>query len=257
MRQHDSAWSHPCGMTLLTDLSEARWVEQSLQAAPFAHVGALVPAGFARFVRLLHPARDAQGNPVRWAAVAAWSGHRLYPRASFEVISVPRPGYGSGSPPWTEPPRRGSLERADAVALAEVLAAFTTTPDRCFFAVWEGYGHLSGGLAALTSSGRGEPVPPPPEVRAAPRLEEVERRYLLYVGPLAQVTSFFTGIWSGAPNLWWPADRQWFVATDIDLDSTYIGGSDALVAALAGDRRFEVVPASRDDPTYAEASEPR
>ena len=29
------------------------------------------------------------------------------------------------------------------------------------------------------------------------------------------------------PNLWWPADRAWRVASDIDLPSTYLGGTRA------------------------------
>jgi len=215
-------------MTLLSDISGARWVEQSLRASPFAHVGALIPEGFARYVRLLHPAHDYQGKPVRWAEVAAWSGQRVYPRMSFDIfsISIPRQGYGKGSPPWKEPPRRGSLEQADATAIAEFLAAFTTTPNRCFFAVWEGYGHLSPGrIAGLTQSGEGGAnTSPPREVLEASRLEGVGRRYILYMGPLSCVTSFFAGVWLDSPNLWWPEDRQWFVATDIDLDSTYVGG---------------------------------
>ena len=87
-------------------------------------------------------------------------------------------------------------------------------------------------------------------------MEGVGRRYILYMGPLSCVTSFFAGVWSDSPNLWWPEDRQWFVATDIDLDSTYVGGSEALIEALSNDPRFEVLPASRDNPTYPEEAEP-
>ena len=32
------------------------------------------------------------------------------------------------------------------------------------------------------------------------------------------------------PDLWWPGDRQWFVATDTDLEWTYLGGSHAFIA---------------------------
>ena len=35
-------------------------------------------------------------------------------------------------------------------------------------------------------------------------------------------------------NLWWPADRAWCVVTDIDLTSTYVGGSAACIAELLG-----------------------
>ena len=35
-----------------------------------------------------------------------------------------------------------------------------------------------------------------------------------------------------SPNLWWPEDRSWFVATEIDVAWTYIGGTEATVQAI-------------------------
>ncbi|MDZ7676030.1 MAG: hypothetical protein U5K30_13310 [Acidimicrobiales bacterium] len=35
------------------------------------------------------------------------------------------------------------------------------------------------------------------------------------------------------PDLWWPDDRNWFIATDTDLAWTYVGGSRAMVADVA------------------------
>ena len=35
-----------------------------------------------------------------------------------------------------------------------------------------------------------------------------------------------------SPNLFWPADRTWCVASEIDFDSTLIGGSTELVDAI-------------------------
>ena len=40
-----------------------------------------------------------------------------------------------------------------------------------------------------------------------------------------------------------PADRAWFLATDVDLDSTYVGGTQSLVDALISDERIEAWPA--------------
>jgi hypothetical protein len=45
-----------------------------------------------------------------------------------------------------------------------------------------------------------------------------------------------------SPNLWWPEDRAWFVATEIDFDSTFVGGDDPLIAVLVTDRRLEALP---------------
>jgi hypothetical protein len=49
-------------------------------------------------------------------------------------------------------------------------------------------------------------------------------------------------------NLWWPADRAWCVVTDIDLMSTYVGGSAACIAELLGTPGLESVPAAPEDP---------
>ncbi len=33
-------------------------------------------------------------------------------------------------------------------------------------------------------------------------------------------------------TLWWPADRAWFIATEVDFAWTYVGGTRALIDAL-------------------------
>ncbi len=35
-----------------------------------------------------------------------------------------------------------------------------------------------------------------------------------------------------SPNLWWPEDHAWAVASEIDFDSTVVGGSRELVQEL-------------------------
>jgi hypothetical protein len=34
------------------------------------------------------------------------------------------------------------------------------------------------------------------------------------------------------PNLIWPADRSWFVVSEVDFDSTLVGGSAELIKAI-------------------------
>jgi hypothetical protein len=41
-----------------------------------------------------------------------------------------------------------------------------------------------------------------------------------------------SGLFPTSPNLIWPTDRAWLLASEIDFDSTLIGGSDALVEAI-------------------------
>jgi hypothetical protein len=112
-------------------------------------------------------------------------------------------------------------QRERVAALAEVLTAFTATPDAAWFALWEGHGWDS--LDAL---------------REIPRFDRPERRYLLVSGRVADVERI---TWPGEPDeprgwfrpdLWWPQDRQWFVGTDVDFWCNYVGGSEALTDAI-------------------------
>ncbi|WP_040168484.1 hypothetical protein [Microbacterium gorillae] len=99
------------------------------------------------------------------------------------------------------------------------------------------------------------------EVAAGPRLTVSEREHVLFSGDL---TLFTDPDWSDhvpwrepdtplgtatiSPNLLWPADRSWILVTDIDLDSTVVGGSVALIDALITDPHLEALalPADAD-----------
>ena len=87
-----------------------------------------------------------------------------------------------------------------------------------------------------------------PSARAA-ALDLPNRQYLVYVGPLSELPSWH---WDG-PNLWWPDDRAWLVASEIDLVSTYVGGPGAAIAELLQDPLLEVVPSSVSDRITADA----
>ena len=236
---------HPPNLTFLTDVTPGRWVEEGL-ARSFGSMGSLVPGGYAAYARLLHPARNGTDRRLRWSAVAEWSGRVYHPLMSFEGISAPASGHGLGPPPWDEDPNHGSMDEEVATELAALLAQFTGTPEHCYFGVWEGYGQYSGGSAMLTSDGRGRRLGTPRDIRRAQRLRGRGRDYLLYRGRLEDITGFYTNFRSEPPNIWWPADLAWFVATDIDLDSTYVGASPECIAALLDHPVLEAVPSDRE-----------
>jgi hypothetical protein len=83
----------------------------------------------------------------------------------------------------------------------------------------------------------------------APRVSIPNRSYLLFTGPLAEA-----GQWGAAdlvpgrprrissPNLMWPADHAWFVASEIDQPWTGIGGSAALIDDLLSNEGLDVEP---------------
>ena len=166
----------------------------------------------------------------------------------------------------------GHLDRPLLDALVAVLARHTTTPERAYFALWDGYGDIEGGesagfLVAFSGPmrwpgrifGKEKPIPAPPPafspaVLAGPRLDFLGQPHLLFTGPVAEA-----GRWGAAPygagiprdinspNLMWPHDRSWFVTTNIDGTWSGVAGSAALIADLLAEPRLEVVRSRYDE----------
>jgi hypothetical protein len=176
-------------------------------------VGSLVPASFAAFARVFHPAmrRDGDDWPsVPWSAVADANGRTAHPAMEWIGITGDwRYLHGDSQPgTWDLEPAEGSLPLAEAAVLAKVLARFTSRAARCWFAVWEG----SGAAAWPTDT--------------AAKVMMPHRQMGLFEGPLEGITtSFDDPPFDQRANLWWPDDRQWCVATEVDLMTTYVGAS--------------------------------
>jgi hypothetical protein len=172
-----------------------------------------------------------------------------------------------------DPPDNGNLRPNLLTALCQVLAEHTNTKDRCFFCIWEGHGWLpgnsSGGELVFTAPAdtlndltstlvRPSPVPPPfpTELKNQSKIDLPFRRYFLFEGPLNAANQFG---WTLAedcfvpesPNLFWPSDRTWCVASEIDLYCTLVAGSEALVEALMAQPQLETWRVFPEDPvTY-------
>jgi hypothetical protein len=232
-----------------TAVDEADWIAASLAPFDARLVASVIPPVFEAYARLLHPAHYilAKGmRIVRWREIAQWSGVPLHPDSQFHSIALPAVKPAIPAPWNSQGPERGSLEAADAEALIEPLAAYTRTPSNCLFCMWDGWGWDTGMSAALP----GEvpipvPDPVPPEVRYGPRVRLPGRDYLLYTGPIEAALAF-TGSPGQTPNLWWPADRAWCVASEVDLCWSYVGGPAQLIEELLADPAIEAVPAVPD-----------
>lgn len=237
-------------------------------------VGALVPHGFEAYGRILHPALGSHDRPVSWATVAAWSGGSVHPRVQFEAMAKPRAGAPERPAPFVSAPRIGNLPGPQLAALCQILAPHTSSADRCWFCLWEGYGWVQGSPAMdrLLASGQPDPRPasrhmgrlhglhlrarshaPAP---AGPRVRIPNRDYLLFEGPLEGASDMGDRSSEGffipqSPNLFWPDDHAWCVATEIDLDSTYVGASAALIGDLLADTRLEALPVEVTDLVWA------
>ena len=139
----------------------------------------------------------------------------------------------------------GELPEAETRHLAELLATHTETPRDCHFGVWDGYGDLHQAPSLLRRGTIRQPPPGPgllPDyVAEAGSVGPKQRRYFLLNGALADIDEAREMLNVRTPNLWWPADKKWFVATEIDFCWTLVGGSKALVDALVASKDLEAL----------------
>jgi hypothetical protein len=211
-------------------VAKADWVRERLSSFGSHIVSSVVPGGFEAYARVLHPAEEPGPGDrlVRWAEVAAWSGLPLRPDSQFHSIALP-PHRPLGPAPWSsQGPAEGQMYLPDIDALAAVVCDWTETPANCWFCLWRGWGDLEYGT--LSS----QPVELP------------HRDYVLLTGPV-DAAGETVRRYGHSAALWWPDDRSWCVATEIDLPWTYVGGTRDLIDAILTDKRIEALPASAED----------
>ena len=220
------------GLPVETDVSAGVWISSARRRGEPGTVGSLVPAVFEAYARIFHPAIRYAGDDdieVPWSEVAAHNGTVASPLAQWDALT--RGPVDSQPPVWDDGPSEGHLPAAVAARLGEVLRAHTTAPDDCFFGRWDGFGY------------------------DLPRPDDPPRLLLRGGNDVVLVRGTVTDAARNlAPepheqsaNLWWPADRAWCVVTDIDLRSTYVGGTRACVDDLLATPGLETAPAIPGD----------
>lgn len=225
----EQPWSK--GLQLLSDVTAAGWLVAAL--APWKRPMAtrsLVPAVFSAYARVLPPAEiegEIEGRRWSWREIAQRTGAVVHAGARYCAVSGwDRQPEAAAPQPWGVP-WDGALPPQETLALAAALSAFTSTPQSAYFCVWEGHGD------ELTNALAGRPA----------RVRAENRNYHLLTGPVAAVTGVSEGFTHRIPSLWWPRDRAWVVATEIDGYNTFVGASSDAVAALLVDPTLEAVPA--------------
>ncbi len=209
------------------DAKAAEWLKGSLEA-PWGrntranYVAAVAPKGFSAYARILHPAYDAQGvREVRWSEIADCFSRRAH--AEMQWASITK---GEGSDltlSGIAAPHIGSLPQKQMRALVQVLRNHTRTPETCSYAIWNGWG-------AITRES--------PWVRTA-QFELPDRCYYLVQGDLDSATTSVSPLSWQSVSIWWPKDRAWCVATEIDMMSTYVGGTASCIEEIIADEQFE------------------
>jgi hypothetical protein len=235
------------------DVDAADWIIERLHSFFFTtaqDVASFVPEGFSAYARVLHPAWRTERDrhiKVRWADLAREKGVPLRTTTRFEELESTAPMH------YRQSPRVGTLQRDELEALVKLLAPFTSTPHSCWFGVWEGYGWMQG-PPAIAVFGR-------PEARrrslqaelealaapAGPRVQIPGRSLALYSGQIEEAAAFCEPPTSQSPNLWWPDDHAWCVASEIDFHSTYLGGAQSLVDEVLRHEELEALPATPTD----------
>ncbi|GAA3637614.1 hypothetical protein GCM10022200_21210 [Microbacterium awajiense] len=316
-------------MEWTADVSAGDWIRERIDDPWGGTIHDVVPRGFEAYARVLHPAVrsrpvgrawpplpylaherewDAFGRSgveidserIRWADAARVFGTRLHPLAQWGALVRSR-GDEWNPDAWQQvqaadgwqydAPEEGRLDAATVAALAEVLAAHTTTPDDGIVGLWEGHGGLLGfygetpSRAFLTFEQTPETDDPrhrsflertvrdpfnnvfrkptwqqgmlPDDVSQGPRLELPGRAHVLFRGGVSELARTDWALhvpWRDriaeehgfdpsalSPSLVWPADRAWVAVTEVDWDSTIIGGTAETVAAVCADPRLEAL----------------
>jgi len=159
-------------------------------------------------------------------------------------------------------PGRGNLAHSVLSVLCDQLAQYPEEPD-CYFCLWEGYGGLDtyGWLETTLGSdskvtARDRHIFTSDELSRS-RLRLPDRDYVVLAGPLrnaSRIGSFAADLfWPQSPNLFWPADRTWCVASEIDFDSTLIGGSNDLIEDILASPGLDSWRIKPDDSLAADA----
>jgi hypothetical protein len=265
------AWV-PEDVNLEADVSPATWVIQRLRPWGVEYpqpIACFVPDIYEGYARVLHPAREyaPARRWVRWSELAA--------RRSVDVTSETRFVDASGFLPHTGPvdgidePYDGAMPEHLVEEVATFLAPWTSTPSRCWFGLWDGNGTWWKGASGVLTPRDAEVVmnTRDPEVvaeieaearridderdrvlRATPTFGTPQRQYFLMSGPLSAARALTDAAGGASPNLWWPHDRSWFVSTEVDGFSTYVGGTALLIDALISSSTIEAVETSIDTP---------
>ena len=265
----------PPGVEFARDVEPAGWVLQDLQPwdPSGARLDSFAPGGFEAYARIFNPAGYRPGaigslDPaigIRWAELGAERGAAMSPDVAFcEVAGV---GPEDEARFDEVAPADGELPPATCESLARVLRVHTSTPESCWFCIWEGHGSLwstshtsllpDDGTAAEARQYRERGLAQDEFLGRQPRVDAYARSYLLLRGPLGAACAFEPDGWYLSPNLWWPDDRSWIVVTEVDGYSSYVGGSRDAVGAVVDAPELEAIEVPLDVHMDPECYRPR
>lgn len=218
------------------------WIKPRL-GGEFGAVTLQVPKGYEAYARVFHPASDSDGNPVSWAEVAETLGTTAHREMQWHALVGSSDTYGFTGSKWVgSDPSLGDMDLPVLDALCEVLAAHSVNSEDCFFGLCEIWSWVNDLL--------------PEGGRKQPRLElPLGRNHVVLRGPLMAVNQIGNPrtFARHAPQLIWPADCTWLLATEVDFDSTLVGGDATLIKAIVESSELEAWQVEPTDSLAADA----
>lgn len=191
-------------------------------------VCSLVPKEFPRYARIFHPAwrvYPERRKAIRWADMAKYAG--TTPHALMQWNNIAAQGMHDDR---VEPPDEGRMPEEVIKPLRKIILRHSAKDVGCW-------------LGAAREWGWDYRKSTP----ATARIDTGARAWDLFRAPVSMMdVRPFTNKKQTA-NLIWCEDPSWWVTTDIDLNSTYIGGSDALIQDILDSPALEAWPAAPDD----------
>jgi hypothetical protein len=249
----------PKDLTIVDGAEVGAWIAPRLEGGFGGKVEQQVPNCYDAYVRIFHPASDPQGDSVTWSEVARTLGRTAHREMQWhKLVGSNDPPQMTGSEwPGGDPPI-GEMDEPTLKVLCDVLRPRTTDPRHCLFGLSTIYGGVEDAYPQ------------------AVQLRWRAREFVVFAGPLSAVSevgyqsgeAWVTDVYSDgrrerrrlasrwvsqAPNLIWPADHSWYVASEVDLDSTLVGGSRGLVDAILAAPELETWEVERGDSLEASA----
>jgi len=242
------------GLKIVDGAEAGAWIAPRLEGGFGGKVMQQIPNGYDACVRIFHPA-----SPVSWAEVARALGRTAHREMQWHrLVGSEDPSATVGSEWLGQTPPIGELDPPTLKVLCDVLAIRTDNPEHCFF-----------GLSTI-HAGVEESYP------EAVQLRWPGRDFVVFSGPLSAADQLgcesrgatfvlVRGVgpqsptpnpsrwWSIPPNLIWPANHSWFVASEYDLGSTLVGGSRDLIDAILAASELETWEVERGDSLEADA----
>ncbi|WP_043445989.1 hypothetical protein [Arthrobacter sp. L77] len=263
------------------DVERGAWIGSRLNGPPGsagsivpsgfeAYARVLHPSTVTRYDPKGHgdPREDYSEEAWTWARIAAHTGTVIHPQvqwirvAGHQYDPILLPGGRSA-----DPPPLGHLDPAVLAHVMTIAGGHTGTPDDVTAALWEGWAIDAGTVwfEAFAPEGDAEDEdtrsvqPQRPTVDRAlsellkrgPFLELPGRRYVLLATgapeltdpawPLAAGMGWTDRLPGPMPQLIWPSDHAWAIASEIDVDSTLIGGTYRLINELMAHPAIEAV----------------